>query len=90
MTAMRQDQDVRFGSIELKYALRPSGLAEAPQTCSCRHFPVVDLRTVTNRATGNAAGVGNVYVKRFLGSTSDLMSTSIKKLRKDPNKSVSA
>lgn len=68
------------------------GISEAdePETCLCGHFPIVELCSITNRVTGNSTDVGNVCVKRFLGFRSDLIFASIKRIRKDVDKSIGA
>ena len=68
------------------------GISEAdePETCLCGHFPIVELCSIANRVTGNSTDVGNVCVKRFLGFRSDLIFASIKRIRKDVDKSIGA
>lgn len=66
------------------------GEAEERETCLCGHFPIIELCTITNQVTGRTADVGNVCVKRFLGFRSDLIFASIKRIRKDRDKSIGA
>lgn len=64
--------------------------AEERETCLCGHFPIIELCTITNQVTDRTADVGNICVKRFLGFRSDLIFASIKRIRKDPDKSIGA
>lgn len=64
--------------------------ADEPQTCRCGHFPIIEICQITNRVTGRSTEVGNVCVKRFLGIRSDLIFTSLKKIRNDLTKSLNA
>jgi len=64
--------------------------ADEPETCPCGHFPIMEICTIHNRVTGRSTEVGNVCVKRFLGLRSDLIFASIKRIRKDPDKSLNA
>ena len=64
--------------------------ADEPETCLCGHFPIVEICAIHNRVTDQTTEVGNVCVKRFLGVRSDLIFTGIKKIRKDPTKSLNA
>lgn len=64
--------------------------AETPETCLCGHYPIIEICEIHNRLTGNTTEVGNVCVKRFLGVRSDLIFTALKRIRKDPEKSLNA
>ena len=64
--------------------------ADEPETCLCGHFPIAEICEIRNSVTGHTTEVGNVCVKRFLGVRSDLIFTGIKKIRKDPTKSLNA
>lgn len=64
--------------------------ADEPETCPCGHFPIMEICSIQNRVTGHSTEVGNVCVKRFLGLRSDLIFTAIKRIRKDPDKSLNA
>jgi hypothetical protein len=59
-----------------------------PDTCLCGHFPIIEICEIENRITGNRADVGNVCIKRFLGFRSDLIFAGLKRIRKDPAKSL--
>lgn len=64
--------------------------ADDPDTCACGHFPIIEICSIRNRITGHLTEVGNVCVKRFLGLRSDLIFTAIKRIRRDPDKSLNA
>jgi hypothetical protein len=71
-----------------EWALLDIDESEEPETCPCGHFPIREICQIRNRITKNVTEVGNVCVKRFLGVRSDLIFTSIKKIRKDRTKSL--
>jgi hypothetical protein len=64
--------------------------ADEPEACPCGHFPIIEICSIHNRVTGHSTEVGNICVKRFLGLRSDLIFTAIKRIRKDPDKSLNA
>ena len=64
--------------------------ADEPETCPYGHFPIKELCEISNGVTGRTIEVGNVCVKRFLGFRTDLIFQSVKRIRKDLNKSVGA
>ena len=61
---------------------------DEPETCLCGHFPIVELCKISNIVTGRSVDVGNVCVKRFLGFRSDLIFQSLKRIRRDLDKSI--
>lgn len=64
--------------------------SDIPETCLCGHFPIIEICTIKNVVTGEYAEVGNVCVKRFMGIRSDLIFASLKKVKDDMSKSLSA
>jgi hypothetical protein len=64
--------------------------ADEPETCPCGHFPILEVCSMHNRVTGHSTEVGNICVKRFLGLRSDLVFAAIKRIRKEPDKSLNA
>lgn len=62
--------------------------ADQPEACLCGHYPIIELCTIANKATGKSVDVGNVCVKRFLGFRSDLIFRSLKKIRSDMDKAI--
>lgn len=61
-----------------------------PDTCLCGHHPIIEICSIKNSFTNNTVDVGNVCVKKFLGFRPDLISASLKRIRKDQTKSISA
>lgn len=64
--------------------------ADEPDTCPCGHFPIIEICSIHNRITGHSTEVDNFCVKRFLSLRSDLIFAAIKRIRKDPDKSLNA
>jgi len=64
--------------------------ADTPEICLCGHFPIIELCTIHNNTTHKSVDVGNICIKRFLGFRSDLIFTSLKRIRKDMTKSIGA
>jgi hypothetical protein len=64
--------------------------AEAPETCLCGHFPIIEICTLHNKLNGEFATVGNCCVKKFIGLPSDLIFQAVKRVRKDNQKSLNA
>lgn len=62
--------------------------ADEPESCPCGHFPIMEICTIHNRVTGQTTEVGNICVKRFLGLRSDLIFAGVKRIRKNPDKSL--
>jgi hypothetical protein len=64
--------------------------AEAPETCLCGHFPIIEICTLHNKLNGEFATVGNCCVEKFIGLPSDLIFQAVKRVRKDNQKSLNA
>lgn len=62
--------------------------ADEPETCLCGHHPIIELCILVNSYNRQHATVGNCCVKKFLGIRSDKLFESIKKIKKEPRKSV--
>lgn len=60
------------------------------QTCLCGHHPIIEICEIANSITNSRADVGNHCVKRFLGFRSDLIFNALKRIQKDPTKSLNA
>jgi hypothetical protein len=60
-----------------------------PETCLCGHFPIIEVCIIVNTKNDNEAIVGNVCVNKFLGLPSDSMFRSLKRVKKDIQKSLS-
>ena len=64
--------------------------ADEPESCLCGHFPIIEICEIRNRVTGHHTEVGNRCVRRFLGFRSDLIFTSLKRIKRDRTKSLNA
>lgn len=64
--------------------------ADERQSCLCGHFPIIEICEIRNRVTGHSTEVGNRCVRRFLGLRSDLIFTALKRIRRDPSKSLNS
>ncbi|WP_175926481.1 hypothetical protein [Burkholderia cepacia] len=73
---------------KIEWSLAEVYEAEEPETCLCGHFPIIEICTLKNRITGQTADVGNCCVKRFIGLPSDKIFQAVKRVRKDPSKSL--
>ncbi len=63
-------------------------ISDEAQTCLCGHWPIKELCYLGNSKNGNEAIVGNVCVNKFMGISSDKIFAAIKRVAKDPNKSL--
>jgi hypothetical protein len=75
---------------KLEWALLEVYEAEKPETCLCGHFPIIELCVLSNRRNRLQATVGNCCVKKFIGLPSDRIFLAVKRIRKDPSKSLNA
>ncbi|MGG9998645.1 hypothetical protein ACQU0X_00970 [Pseudovibrio ascidiaceicola] len=64
--------------------------SDQPSTCLCGHNPIIDICTIQNQVTGKVAEVGNICIKRFFGIRSDLIFSAVKRIQKNPDKSLNA
>jgi hypothetical protein len=69
---------------------RLSAVYDAGQnrTCLCGHHPIREICVIANNVNGNRTEVGNVCVKKFLGLSSDRVFQGLRRIRKDPSKSL--
>ncbi len=75
---------------KLEWILEGVYMADEPETCLCGHFPIIEICGLRNLYNDNYTEVGNVCVKKFLGLPSDKIFRSVKKVRKDEEKSLNA
>jgi hypothetical protein len=61
-----------------------------PGTCLCGHAPIIETCVIRNRLNGNAAVVGNCCVKRFMGSMSERIFASLRRIARDRTKALNA
>ncbi len=62
--------------------------SDNPETCICGHHPILEVCILRNKITLSQTIVGNCCVKKFIGLPSNEIFTSIKRIKKDINKSV--
>lgn len=79
-----------WDTAKLEWALHEVYQAEAPETCLCGHFPIIELCVLANRVNRNLATVGNCCVKKFLGLPSDRIFQAMKRVKSDSSKSLNA
>jgi hypothetical protein len=60
------------------------------ETCLCGHYPIREICIIRNKITAETTEVGNVCVKRFLGIRSDLIFKALKRIKKNPGRSLNA
>jgi hypothetical protein len=75
---------------KIEWSLHEVYEAEEPETCLCGHFPIIELCILNNKRNGKFATVGNCCVKKFIGLPSDKIFQAVKRVRKDPSKSLNA
>ncbi|WP_290806575.1 hypothetical protein [Flavobacterium sp.] len=65
--------------------------SEELQTCLCGHFPIKNICVIRNKRNSNQTEVGNCCINKFLGiEDGNKIFTSIKKIKEDNSKSMSA
>ena len=65
--------------------------SEDLQTCLCGHYPIKNICVIRNKNNSNQTEVGNCCINKFLGiEDGNKIFTSIKKLKEDNSKSMSA
>lgn len=57
--------------------------SNAPGTCLCGHFPIIEHCVLVNHLNFNQATVGNVCVTRFMGLASEGIFASLRRVRDD-------
>lgn len=75
---------------KLEWVLEEVYESDEPETCLCGHFPIKELCVLGNQRNQASATVGNCCVKKFIGLPSDKIFTAVKRIRKDPTKSLNA
>lgn len=63
--------------------------AMEPQTCLCGHYPIMEICVIKNLKNNNHTLLGNCCIKILLGLGSNKLFNSLKRIRKDINKSIS-
>ena len=62
--------------------------ADYQETCSCGHYPIIEVCVIKNKLNNNTTIVGNCCVKKFMGLPSDKIFQSVKRVRKEMHKSL--
>lgn len=75
---------------KLEWNLQEIYESEEPETCLCGHYPIIETCVLKNKINQNTAIVGNCCVKKFIGLPSDKIFQSVKRVRKDIQKSLNA
>lgn len=75
---------------KLEWSLEQVYFADEPETCLCSHFPIIEICVIKNKNNKKEAIVGNCCVKKFLGLPSNDIFSSMKKIKKDVEKSVNS
>lgn len=79
-----------WSDAKLEWALHEVYEADEPETCLCGHFPIMELCVLFNKLNHGFATVGNCCVKKFMGLPSNLIFQAVKRVRRDPSKSLNA
>jgi hypothetical protein len=77
-----------WDAAKLEWVLLEVYEAEEPDTCLCGHFPIIELCVLSNQRNRARATVGNCCVKKFIGLPSDKIFQAVKRIRKEPSKSL--
>jgi hypothetical protein len=85
---LKRSRATEWDVAPLEWALTEVYEADEDETCLCGHFPIREICVIHNSVTHESTEVGNVCVKRFLGLRSDLIFQALKRIRKDPTKSL--
>lgn len=80
-----------WDTAKLEWVFDLAYYSDEEQTCLCGHFPIRNICVIRNRTNKVITEVGNCCIKKFLGiDDGDKVFTSIKKLKEDISKSMSA
>lgn len=78
-----------FAKLEWKFEF--AYYAEDLQTCLCGHYPIKNICVIKNKYNSHQTEVGNCCINKFLGiDDGNKIFASIKKLKEDDSKSMSA
>lgn len=87
---IKRSQSKIWDIAKLEWFLNEIYEAEEPETCLCGHFPIIEICILRNKLNYNFETVGNCCVKKFIGLPSDLIFQSVKRVRKNSQKSLNA
>jgi len=80
-----------WDSAKLEWKFENAYQSEEKQTCLCGHFPIRNICVIKNKENNSTTEVGNCCVYKFFDiDEGNKVFISIKRLKKDPSKSMSA
>ena len=80
-------QAPKWEQARLEWELEEISFGSGGDSCLCGHYPIVELCKLRNKINNNIAIIGNCCVKKFIKLPSDKIFKSIKRVKKDNNKS---
>lgn len=84
-----RSSDQVWEQAKMEWDLRDVFVVNQDQICLCGHHPIRQICTIRNQINQNDAEVGNVCVQKFLGMRSRRILATLKKVRENPEKSLS-
>ncbi len=76
-----------WDSAKLEWSMEDIYDVSDPETCSCGHYPILEICIIKNNNNQKTLMVGNTCVKKFLRLSSDKIFKSKKQVKKDLSKS---
>lgn len=86
LLALSQSEVWRRAQREWEFVTIYKGNGE--DSCLCGHTPIIELCEIRNKLNDSTAIVGNCCVKRFLNIQTDLIFDAVKRIERDPTRSV--
>ena len=86
LLALSQSDVWREAQLEWEFATIYQG--QGDDSCLCGHTPIIELCKLRNKLNANTAIVGNCCVKRFFNIQTDLIFDAVKRIERDPTRSV--
>ena len=86
LLALSQSDVWREAQLEWEFATIYQG--QGDDSCLCGHTPIIELCKLRNKLNANTAIVGNCCVKRFLNMQIDQIFDAVKRIERDPRRSV--
>lgn len=62
--------------------------AHDPETCTCGHYPILNICILKNKLNGKYVTVGNCCVKKFMNLPSDLIFQAVARITEDATKAL--
>lgn len=85
---LKRSQSKVWDTAKFEWELNEIYEAEAPETCLCGHFPIIEVCILQNKLNAQFVTIGNCCVKKFIGLPSDLIFQAVKRTRKNNQKSL--